>query len=69
LKLCICPTGGSKDSYVQYTLKAARELGIRGIVFNYRGVADSPVITPKLYSASYTGDFRSGLPPFPTWCL
>jgi predicted alpha/beta-fold hydrolase len=42
-------------------LKAARELGIRGIVFNYRGVAESPVITPKLYSASYTGDFRSGL--------
>lgn len=50
--------GGSRDSYVQYTLKAARELGIRGIVFNYRGVADSPVVTPKLYSASHTGDFR-----------
>jgi len=32
---------------VQYTLKAVREI-IRGIVVNYRGVADSPVVTPQL---------------------
>ena len=43
---------------MQYTLLAAREIGIRGIVFNPRGIADSPVLTPKMYSASYTGDFR-----------
>jgi len=50
--------GGSKDSYVQYTLEAARNIGIRGMVFNPRGIADSPVLTPKIYSASYTGDLR-----------
>lgn len=50
--------GGSHDSYVQFTVKAVRGVGMRGIVYNPRGLADSPVLTPKLYSASYTGDFR-----------
>lgn len=60
-------TGGSKDSYVQYTLEAARNIGIRGMVFNPRGIADSPVLTPKIYSASYTGDLRTVVQEVAKW--
>ena len=53
-------TGGSGDSYVQHAVQAARAIGIRAAVFNSRGTADSPVLTPQFYSASFTGDARWG---------
>ncbi|KAG2502252.1 hypothetical protein HYH03_000738 [Edaphochlamys debaryana] len=52
-------TGGSGDSYVVHAVHTAREAGIRAVVFNGRGTADSPVITPQFYSASFTGDTRA----------
>lgn len=36
----------------------ARRNGWRVVVFNSRGCASSPVITPQFYSASYTEDLR-----------
>lgn len=51
-------TGGSGDSYVQHAVLQARHAGIRAAVFNSRGTADSPVITPQFYSASFTDDTR-----------
>lgn len=51
-------TGGSCDAYVQHAVLQARHAGIRAAVFNSRGTADSPVITPQFYSASFTGDTR-----------
>lgn len=51
-------TGGSHDSYVAFAAQRARECGIRAVVFNSRGTADSPVTSPQFYSASYTGDMR-----------
>jgi predicted alpha/beta-fold hydrolase len=51
-------TGGSGDSYVQHAVLQARHAGIRAAVFNSRGTADSPVLTPQFYSASFTGDTR-----------
>lgn len=51
-------TGGSGDSYVQHAVLAARHVGIRAAVFNSRGTADSPVLTPQFYSASFTEDTR-----------
>ncbi|MQM06440.1 hypothetical protein Taro_039258 [Colocasia esculenta] len=48
-------TGGSQNSYVRHMLVRARSKGWRVVVFNSRG-CDSPVTTPKLYSASFTGD-------------
>ncbi|GIL85488.1 hypothetical protein Vretifemale_14002 [Volvox reticuliferus] len=39
-------------------MQSARQAGIRAVVFNSRGTADSPVITPQFYSASFTGDTR-----------
>jgi len=36
----------------------ARSKGWRVVVFNSRGCAESPVTTPKFYSASFTGDLR-----------
>ncbi|KAJ9528889.1 hypothetical protein QJQ45_000448 [Haematococcus lacustris] len=51
-------TGGSSDSYVVYAVQRAREAGIRAVVFNSRGTADSPVTSPQYYSASFTGDLR-----------
>ena len=51
-------TGGSGDSYVSHAVLSARAAGMRAVVFNSRGTADSPVITPQFYSASFTGDTR-----------
>ncbi len=53
-------TGGSGDSYVLHAVASARRAGIRAVVFNSRGTADSPVVTPQFYSASFTGDTRWG---------
>lgn len=49
-------TGGSDDTYVRHMLIRARSKGWRVVVFNSRGCANSPVTTPQLYSASFTGD-------------
>ncbi|KAI9092288.1 hypothetical protein K1719_027788 [Acacia pycnantha] len=51
-------TGGSEDSYVRHLLIRARSKGWRVVVFNSRGCGDSPVTTPKFYSASFLGDLR-----------
>lgn len=51
-------TGGSGDSYVQHAVLQARHAGVRAAVFNSRGTADSPVLTPQFYSASFTDDTR-----------
>ncbi|OEL33222.1 Embryogenesis-associated protein EMB8 [Dichanthelium oligosanthes] len=51
-------TGGSDDTYVRHMLMRARSKEWRVVVFNSRGCADSPVTTPKFYSASFTGDLR-----------
>ncbi|GJR58774.1 embryogenesis-associated protein EMB8-like protein [Tanacetum coccineum] len=49
-------TGGSGESYIKHMLLRARNKGWRVVAFNSRGCGDSPVITPKFYSASFTGD-------------
>lgn len=49
-------TGGSGDTYVRHMLIRARNRGWRVVVFNSRGCGDSPVSTPRFYSAEYTGD-------------
>ncbi|XP_047336010.1 embryogenesis-associated protein EMB8-like [Impatiens glandulifera] len=51
-------TGGSGDSYVRHMLVTARNNGWRVVVFNSRGCANSPVITPQFYSASFIEDIR-----------
>lgn len=58
-------TGGSHDSYVQHMVRACRFRGLRAVVFNSRGTTDSPVTSPKFYSASYTNDLRWAVPPAP----
>lgn len=51
-------TGGSNDTYVRHLLIRAKRRGWNVVVFNSRGCADSPVTTPKFYSASFTEDTR-----------
>lgn len=51
-------TGGSGDTYVQHAVQQARGVGVRAAVFNSRGTAGSPVLTPRFYSASFTDDMR-----------
>ncbi|KAI8471311.1 MAG: Alpha/Beta hydrolase protein [Monoraphidium minutum] len=51
-------TGGSSDTYVQHAVQQARAVGVRAAVFNSRGTASSPVLTPQFYSASFTDDTR-----------
>ncbi len=41
-------TGGSGDSYLLHAVNSARKQGIRAVVFNSRGTADSPVLTPQV---------------------
>lgn len=67
-------TGGSGDTYILHAVTRARELGMRAVVANGRGTAQSPVTTPQYYSASYTGDIRcaaahAALPMIKTWAL
>ena len=50
--------GGSNDAYVRHFVLSAAKKGFTPVVFNARGCAESPVTTPKFYSASYTGDLR-----------
>ncbi|XP_047335999.1 embryogenesis-associated protein EMB8-like, partial [Impatiens glandulifera] len=50
--------GGSDDTYVRHMLVRARNRGFRVVVFNSRGCANSPVITPQFYSASFIDDLR-----------
>ncbi len=52
-------TGGSGCSYVLHAVRRAKQAGIRAVVFNSRGTADSPVTSPQFYSASYTEDTRA----------
>nr|GEW51222.1 embryogenesis-associated protein EMB8-like [Tanacetum cinerariifolium] len=49
-------TGGSGEAYIKHMLLRARNKGWRVVAFNSRGCGNSPVITPKFYSASFTGD-------------
>ncbi|XP_050268866.1 embryogenesis-associated protein EMB8-like [Quercus robur] len=50
--------GGSENTYVRHMLVRARTKGWRVVVFNNRGCSNSPVTTPQLFSASFTGDMR-----------
>lgn len=42
-------TGGSGCSYVLHAVRRAARHGIRAVVFNSRGTADSPVLTPQVW--------------------
>ena len=49
-------TGGSHESYVQSMITSLQPHGFISVVFNFRGCAGSEVLTPQLYSASFTSD-------------
>jgi predicted alpha/beta-fold hydrolase len=49
-------TGGSHESYVQDLILALKPHGFQCVVFNFRGCSGSEIVTPQLYSASYTQD-------------
>jgi len=46
------------QAYIRQFVRSAAIGGFEPVVFNSRGCADSPVTSPKFYSASYTGDIR-----------
>eukprot|EP00873_Tetraselmis_striata_P040455 jgi/Tetstr1/460719/TSEL_005906.t1 len=50
---------GSQNVYIAAVARRAARAGIRPVVLNSRGCAGTPVITPKIYSASATGDLRA----------
>lgn len=54
-------TGGSGCNYVRHFVVRARERGFRVVVFNSRGCADSPVISPQFYSARFTSDMKQAV--------
>ncbi|THH31102.1 hypothetical protein EUX98_g3064 [Antrodiella citrinella] len=58
-------TGGSHEHYVRAALThltapiESGGLGARAVVLNYRGCNGSPVITPRLYHAGSSDDYRT----------
>ncbi|KAI8908328.1 Alpha/Beta hydrolase protein [Gorgonomyces haynaldii] len=49
-------TGGSHETYVQDLILELQDMGLNSVVMNFRGCADTEVVTPQLYSGHYTGD-------------
>ncbi|ORZ35483.1 Alpha/Beta hydrolase protein [Catenaria anguillulae PL171] len=56
-------TGGSHESYVQDIVHylTAPPRNYRCVVVNFRGCADSELLTPQLYNGAYTDDFRRAI--------
>ncbi|GJU25204.1 embryogenesis-associated protein EMB8-like protein [Tanacetum coccineum] len=52
---------GSGDSYIRHMVLTANKKGWRVVAFNHRGCGRSPVITPKFFSESFTGDVREAI--------
>ena len=49
-------TGGSHESYIQDLIVELQQFDYNCVVMNFRGCADTKVLTPQLYSCSYTDD-------------
>ncbi|KAG9297870.1 hypothetical protein G9A89_000209 [Geosiphon pyriformis] len=56
-------TGGSHESYIRSLLDILTRPphNYRGVVFNFRGCADSELLSPQMYCAGYTDDLRVAL--------
>ncbi|RUS32796.1 Alpha/Beta hydrolase protein [Jimgerdemannia flammicorona] len=56
-------TGGSHESYVRGLLEIVTRspYNFRAVVVNFRGCAESKLVTPQLYSGAYTDDLRIAL--------
>lgn len=51
-------SGGSKEPYVQYGVLSARRAGLRPVVYNPRGMGETPLTTALPMCAAATGDFE-----------
>ncbi|KAJ3097812.1 hypothetical protein HDU97_004548 [Phlyctochytrium planicorne] len=51
-------TGGSHESYVQEIVKEIISKGLRAVVCNFRGCAETELKSTQLYSGAYTDDIR-----------
>lgn len=51
-------SGGSKEPYVQFGVLAARRAGLRPVVYNPRGMGNTPLTTALPMCAAATGDFE-----------
>ncbi|RUS21234.1 Alpha/Beta hydrolase protein [Endogone sp. FLAS-F59071] len=56
-------TGGSHESYIRGLLEVVTRspYNYRGVVVNFRGCAESKLLTPQLYCGAYTDDLRLAL--------
>ena len=51
-------TGGSHETYIQDLIVKLNDFDYNCVVMNFRGCAETKVITPQLYSCSFTDDVK-----------
>jgi predicted alpha/beta-fold hydrolase len=55
-------TGGSESTYVREIVdEFSKKEDMRIVVINYRGIADSPLLTPLIYHVGFTEDLFSAM--------
>lgn len=54
-------TGCSQSEYIKSFVPIAHRLGYRAVAFNYRGMGDTELLTPKLYCGADDQDLRDAL--------
>ena len=54
-------TGCSQAEYIKTLVPIAHKIGYRAVVINYRGLGNTPLLTPRLYCAANDDDLRVAL--------
>lgn len=54
-------TGSSQAEYIKTLVPIAHQIGYRAVVLNYRGLGNTPLLTPRLYCAADDADLRTAL--------
>jgi predicted alpha/beta-fold hydrolase len=55
-------TGGSETSYIREIIEEFKNYpGFEIVAINYRGIAESPLLTPLIYHAGYTEDLYTAM--------
>lgn len=54
-------TGCSQAEYIRTLVPIAHKIGYRVVTMNYRGLGNTPLLTPRLYCAANDDDLRTAL--------
>nr|XP_027203568.1 protein ABHD1-like [Dermatophagoides pteronyssinus] len=54
-------TGSSQSEYIKTLVPIAFQIGYRPVVINYRGLGNTPLLTPRLYCAANDDDIHTAI--------